>query len=225
VLIDLHCHTTRSQDSRLSPVDAVTTARDAGLDAVCFTEHDLLWSVEEVRALSRELGFPVLAGVEVSTEIGHVLAYGLPEFDLALRSFGMLVERAKACGAALVMAHPYRRHFRFEVPAVLTDADVTKALRRRGLSEVLALESGNGATRPIENTLAGEVAARLGMPTTAGSDAHSTERIGLWATEVDGEVGDEADLAAAISGGRVLGRGLTAGVRGSAAATGRSATS
>ncbi|CAN5543246.1 hypothetical protein BH09ACT7_BH09ACT7_57230 [soil metagenome] len=213
MLVDLHCHTTRSQDSRLSPADAVTTAREAGLDAVCFTEHDVLWSVEEVRSLSRELGFPVLAGVEVSTEIGHVLAYGLPEFDLALRSFWLLVEAARECGAALVMAHPYRRHFRFEVPSVLTEADVTKALRRRGLSDVLALESGNGATRPIENTLAGDVAGRLGLPTTAGSDAHSTERIGLWATEVDGEVGDGADLATAIRGGRVLGRELTAGAR------------
>ncbi len=210
MLVDLHCHTTRSQDSRLSPVDAAVTAREAGLDAVCFTEHDVLWSVDEVRALSREHGFPVLAGVEVSTEIGHVLAYGLPEFDLSLRRFALLVERARECGAALVMAHPYRRHFRFEVPAVLTGADVTKAMRRRGLSDVAALESGNGATRLIENTLAGEVATRLGLPTTAGSDAHSTERIGLWATEVDGEVGTEADLAAAITAGRVRGLNLAA---------------
>lgn len=224
MLVDLHCHTTRSQDSRLSPVDAVITARDAGLDAVCFTEHDVLWAVDEVRALSREHGIPVLAGVEVSTEIGHVLAYGLPEFDLSLRRFSLLVERARECGAALVLAHPYRRHFRFEVPAVVTGADVTKALRRRGLADVLALESGNGATRPIENTLAAEVAARLKLPTTAGSDAHSTERIGLWATEVDGEVGDEADLAAAITEGRVRGLELTADRLSGAASTGTGTT-
>ncbi|MGQ0481775.1 MAG: PHP domain-containing protein [Pseudonocardia sp.] len=209
MLIDLHCHTTRSQDSRLVPEDAVAAARDAGLDAVCFTEHDVLWPVEEVRSLSRAAGFPVLAGVEVSTEIGHVLAYGLPEFDLGLRRFAALVERARDCGAALVLAHPYRRHFRFEVPAVVTAKDVTAALRRRGLSEVAALECGNGATRPIENTLAGEVALRLSLPTTAGSDAHAPERVGPWATEVRGAVGDEADLAAAIIAGRVRGVPMT----------------
>lgn len=205
MLIDLHCHTTRSQDSRLDPEEAVAAARAAGLDAVCLTEHDMLWPADEVRSLSRSTGFPVLAGVEVSTEIGHVLAYGLPEFDLGLRTFAALVERARDGGAALVLAHPYRRHFRFDVPSVLTGKDVTAALRRRGLSEVVALESGNGATRPIENTLAGEVAARLGLPTTAGSDAHAPERVGLWATELDGEVRDAAALAAAIAEGRVRG--------------------
>lgn len=203
MLVDLHCHTTRSQDSRLSPPEAVDAARDAGLDAVCFTEHDSLWSADELRALARETGFPVLAGVEVSTEIGHVLAYGLPEFDLTLRRFGALVARARVYDAVLVLAHPYRRHFRFEVPSVLTAADVTAALRRRGLPEVAALESGNGATRPIENALAAHVAGRLELPTTAGSDAHAPERVGAWATEVDGEVGDGGELAAAIVDARV----------------------
>lgn len=225
MLIDLHCHTTRSQDSRLKPEEAVEAARAGGLDAVCFTEHDVLWPAEEVRSLSADTGFPVFTGVEVSTEIGHVLAYGLPEFDLELRTFATLVERARECGAALVFAHPYRRHFRFEVPAVLTGKDITAALRRRGLSDVVALECGNGNTRPMENTLAGEVAARLGLPTTAGSDAHAPERMGLWATEFEapsGTLRDEADLTAAIRAGRIRGVPLTppevAGPRGRASA-------
>lgn len=203
MLIDLHCHSARSQDSRLRPEDAAAAARDAGLDAVCFTEHDALWPPGELRELARSTGFTIFAGVEVSTEIGHVLAYGLPEFDLRLRSFPALVARARECGAALVLAHPFRRHFRFEVPSVLTARDVTAALRRRGLSDVAALESVNGATRAIENRLAGEVATRIGLPATAGSDAHAPERVGLWATETDGAVRDATELAAAISGGRV----------------------
>lgn len=203
MLIDLHCHTTRSQDSRLAPADAARLARDAGLDALCLTEHDVLWPDEELRSLTAQVGFPVLAGVEVSTEIGHVLAYGLPEFDLSLRRFETLVARATESGAALVLAHPFRRHFRFEVPARPGAADVEKAARRRGLAEVAALESGNGGTRPIENTLAREVAVRLGLPTTGGSDAHSAERTGGWATAVDDDLRDASALAAAVRAGRV----------------------
>jgi predicted metal-dependent phosphoesterase TrpH len=210
VLIDLHCHTTGSQDSRLRPREAVALARDAGLDALCFTEHDFLWPQAAVRALSQQTGFPIFAGVEVSTEIGHVLAYGLPEFNLDLRNFARLVQRARQCGSALVLAHPYRRHYRFELPTVITGPDVRSALRRRGLSQVVALESGNGGTRPIENTLARRVAEHLGMPTTAGSDAHAPERMGRWATEIDGEPDDDTALASAIITGRIQAVPITA---------------
>lgn len=202
MLIDLHCHTTRSQDSRLQPEEAIIAARDRGLDAICFTEHDYLWPTDEIRRLSRELGLRVLIGVEVSTEVGHILAYGLPSFSLELRSFPRLVEYARTHRAALVLAHPFRRHFRFELPTVPSASDVSDGLRRRGLSDVAALEAANGATRPVENVLASKVAERLELPTTAGSDAHSADRIGLWATEVD-DVVDEADLTEAITEGRV----------------------
>lgn len=203
MLVDLHCHTTRSQDSRLSPALAVAAARAAGLDAVCLTEHDDLWAADETRELGTAAGFPVFTGVEVSTEIGHVLAFGLSEFDLGLRSFRALVTRARESGAALVLAHPYRRHFRFEVPTVLTGPDIDAALGRRGLADVAAVETGNGATRPVENRLAAEVAARQGLPTTAGSDAHAPERVGLWATDIDGDIRDSRDLANAIAEGGV----------------------
>ncbi len=203
MLVDLHCHTTRSQDSRLEPEEAIRVARDRGVDAICFTEHDYLWPVDEVRRLSGELGLPVLTGVEVSTEVGHVLAYGLPSFSLELRSFPLLVKYARVHRAALVLAHPFRRHFRFEVPAVPSVSDVADGLRHRGLSDVTALESANGATRPVENDLASRVAQRLGLPTTAGSDAHAADRLGRWATDVDGDVRDESDLVAAITEGRV----------------------
>ena len=203
MLIDLHCHTTRSQDSRLTPSAAIDAARAAGLDAVCFTEHDVLWSFPELDELSRGAGFPVLAGVEVSTEIGHVLAYGLPEFDLGLRRFDALVERAGDCGAALVLAHPFRRHFRAEPPSVLSERVIGPAFRRRGLSEVAALESDNGATRSIENSLAAEIARRVGLPTIAGSDAHAPGSVGARATEVGDPVAGVTELAAAIVAGRV----------------------
>lgn len=203
MLIDLHCHTTRSIDSRLSPEAAIGAAKGEGLDAICFTEHDHLWPRGELRELSAEYDFPLFRGVEVSTEIGHVLAFGLTEFDLALRRFDALVEAARRDDAVLVLAHPYRRFFRFELPTQIDGDDLAEALKRRGLANVHAVEAGNGATRELENRLAEMVADRLSLPTTAGSDAHSVETLGRFFTMFDDDIRSERDLVTAIVDHRV----------------------
>lgn len=205
MLIDLHCHTTRSSDSGLSPLDAIAKAKATGLDAICFTEHDYLWPYGEIRHFSQQHDFPVFNGVEVSTEIGHVLAFGLTEYSPALRSFSTLVKVAGRVGGCLILAHPYRRFFRFESPDALTEADVTAAMERRGLSDVHAIEAWNGATREIENLLAETVADRLLLPTTAGSDAHSVAGIGGWFSEFQGDISDEKGIVTALREHRVRG--------------------
>ena len=49
---DLHMHTTRhSPDSVMDPLDLVRRAREIGLDGVVITEHDWLWTPEEVDEL------------------------------------------------------------------------------------------------------------------------------------------------------------------------------
>ena len=78
VLIDLHSHTRPiSWDSFLTPDELVERGRDAGLDGIVFCEHDFCWDPEEVRALARRHSFLVLAGVEINTEDGHILVYGV----------------------------------------------------------------------------------------------------------------------------------------------------
>ena len=201
MLIDLHCHTLRSVDSSLDPDEAVEHARAAGLDAICFTEHDYLWPQRDVELLAEKHGFPVFAGVEVSTEIGHVLAYGLPSYTGELRTFESLVRVAERTGAVLILAHPYRRFFGFHTPEVHTEEHIQAALQRRGLEEVQAVESWNGGSNMMENKLAEIIAGNLGMPTTAGSDAHSTAGLGRWATDFTGEVRTVADLVEAVRAG------------------------
>jgi len=75
MLIDLHAHTwPRSHDSVLDPNDLIIQAKKAGLDAICFTEHDTLWDEKAVKEIGERHNFLVLAGVEISTDDGH--AYG-----------------------------------------------------------------------------------------------------------------------------------------------------
>lgn len=80
--LDLHTHSTYS-DGTCSVAQLVDEAKEQGLSGIAVTDHDTLAHLQEIRALSRETGFPVLAGVEVSTlnratgRKVHVLAYGL----------------------------------------------------------------------------------------------------------------------------------------------------
>ena len=68
-------HTTRhSPDSVMDPLELVRRARDIGLDGVVITEHDWLWTADELDELrAAEPGLVVLAGIEVTTKQGHVL--------------------------------------------------------------------------------------------------------------------------------------------------------
>lgn len=204
MLADLHCHTTLSMDGIVSPKLAARGAREAGLDAVCFTDHDVWWSESEARAVGEDEGILVLAGVEVTTEVGHVLAFGLDQFDLGMRKFEVLVEAAERSGAALVLAHPFRRFYGGRFPSAPSPHDVDLAARRRGWESVHAVETWNGETRRIENLLAAAVAERLMLPTTGGGDAHRDQsQVGRRPTAIAGLVRSEKELAEAIRNGDV----------------------
>ncbi len=98
MLIDLHTHTLPlSDDSELTPDELIAHAKSAGLDAICFTEHDAFWNDDEITALCRKHDFLVLPGVEINTEEEHLLVFGLKKWILGMTraAFVMdLVEKA-----------------------------------------------------------------------------------------------------------------------------------
>jgi predicted metal-dependent phosphoesterase TrpH len=81
-MLDLHMHSTFSDGSE-DVAALVAQARAAGLAGIAITDHDSLSQLSAVRATARKLGFPVLAGVEVSAcdpasgRKVHVLGYSL----------------------------------------------------------------------------------------------------------------------------------------------------
>ena len=87
MLIDLHTHSRpASGDSALDADELVRRAAAAGLDGVALTEHDYLRPASEGGELSERHGIVVLCGIEVTTDIGHVLVFGLPAYHVGLRS-------------------------------------------------------------------------------------------------------------------------------------------
>lgn len=79
---DLHMHSTFSDGSETA-AELIDQACARGLARIAITDHDSLSQLSVIRARSRRMNFPVLAGVEVSAmdaKTGrkvHVLGYGL----------------------------------------------------------------------------------------------------------------------------------------------------
>ncbi len=206
-VIDMHIHTTRgASDSSLRPVELARIARRLGLSAVVVTEHDRLWDPLEVARFREERSLLLINGMEVSTNLGHVLVLGLHAYLPAMRYAEELRRIVSDAGGYMIAAHPFRHEFsRVEwerqglKPRQLSPAE---AARLPLLCLVDAIEVLNGGNSPEENVFALEVAQVLGKPGVGGSDAHSHQGIGIHTTVFERTLESEADLLRELHAGR-----------------------
>ncbi len=204
MLIDLHSHTwPRSQDSLINPDDLVDRAKKTGLDAICFTEHDAIWDNKSIREISERHNFLVLPGVEISTDDGHILTYGIDRYVFGMHRSSELAGHVQGAGGAMVAAHPYRR----QMPWFIRDIDeYERALERAATNPayayVIGLEEQNGRGSDRENAFSKRLAAMMGMPGTAGTDSHAITDVGKCATYFEREIYDVRDLIRELKAGR-----------------------
>ncbi|MGZ6965932.1 MAG: PHP domain-containing protein, partial [Acidimicrobiia bacterium] len=185
MLIDLHAHTApRSNCSRTTLEELVETARARGLDALCITEHDVRWPGTELEDASRMLDFPLIPGVELTTDVGHVLVFGPLEKPLWLGyTLDELVEECDHSDTALVLPHPLRRLAGERaikggrVPPL--PADVAALPQWEA---VHAIEVASTQTTTLEHTLTAAALDVVPRPSVASSDAHGPGLAGAYAT-------------------------------------------
>ncbi len=204
MLIDLHAHTwPRSHDSVLSPDELVVRAKQAGLDAIVFTEHDTLWDEASIRALCEKHQFLVLAGVEISTDEGHMLVFGIDKYVFGMHRSAELARYVEAVDGAMVAAHPYRRQMPWYIR---NEEEYEQALARAAANPAYrfcnALEELNGRGSDRENAFSKRLCERMGMPGTAGTDSHAIQDVGRCATYFEREIRDVRDLIREIKAGR-----------------------
>ncbi len=204
MLIDLHTHTRPlSHDSDLTPDALIEAAKKAGLDGVCLTEHDFFWEHEQAAELGQRHDFLVIPGIEVNTESGHVVVFGLEEFVYGMHRLGELVEMVEAAGGAMIAAHPYRRQLPFELTR---EGDWSEALEQASENEayryVHAIETLNGRGTERQNAFSAAVCERHRLAQAAGSDAHSLVDVGTCATEFEARISGVGDLIAELKSGR-----------------------
>ena len=189
MLIDLHSHTSVwSTDSNLLPHDLIVQSAARGLDGVVLTEHDVVWPVERVRVLNEHADILVLTGVEVTTELGHVLVYGLPSLIPRISEARLLRELCDEHGALMFLAHPARDPGLRVPPGPFIELfDGAEGL--------------NGCDGPLQNQSASRRGRNLPLPPIGGSDCHAHHEVGTASTEFDAEIRSSADLVEALRSG------------------------
>ncbi len=207
-LFDLHIHTTKgSSDSSLNPEDLVLEAERLGLRGLCITEHSGPWERHEFESFASRHSVVLVRAMEVETDLGHMLAFGFDQYQPGFHKAEELRRAADAVGGFVVTAHPFR--------AVLSQRTRAKALLYQSVPDPLpqkpedalghpvfklahAVEVANGGTADNENEFAMHVAAKLNLPVTGGSDAHSNHGIGKFVTAFRDEINNEDEFLAAL---------------------------
>lgn len=199
--IDLHCHSKYSSDSCLEPEELIAQAVKMDLEGVCFTEHHSmipLWPLEQIKIPG---GFYVFRGIEITTDRGHLLVYGLEDDAWSLRSSHTylsahrVIENVRCLGGICVPAHPYRG----------CDSFGEDVLRMDGFD---AIETHNGLNSEEMNQKAIHAAGLRNLSSVGGSDCHYREQVGRAFTEFKNRVHTLAELVQEIKNGNCKGRKL-----------------
>lgn len=186
MLIDLHAHTLpRSSCSSIWPAELVKQLKQLGIDGVCLTEHNEAWPKDLVDSLGEEHQFLVLRGMEVSTNVGHVLAFGLDSYVSGIWDIKRLRQVVDSVGGVMILAHPLRDsldRIRHEDYRIFFDA----------------IEVLNGTESTQRNATVLALSKQLGLRGVGGSDSHTLREVGTCATVFDDEIRSERDLIEAL---------------------------
>lgn len=203
----MHTHTKYgSSCAYMDPSALIHRAKQVGLDGVCITEHNQPWDRKAIERLSREHDFTVIGGIEVTTNHGDILVFGLHQSVLNVWEAEELRDMVERAGGVTIAAHPFRGHVgpgysaRFNPPLT-----VGTASQRPVFQLVDAVEVFNARAGPQEQEFAQAVSDNLNLKATGGSDAHSIATVGWAVTIFENRITSEEELIAEIKAGRFRG--------------------
>jgi predicted metal-dependent phosphoesterase TrpH len=204
MLIDLHTHTKPlSWDSYLAPDELVARSKAAGLDGICLSEHDFFWKPEDIAELAKRHNYLVLPAIEINTDDGHILAYGLSKYVYGMHRSHELAKHIDEEHGVMVAAHPYRRQMPWYIESERDyEEALVRAARNPAYRYCAALEAINGRGTEEENKFSQRLCQTMQMPGTAGSDAHARTDIGRCATEFERRIETIEDLIEELRAGR-----------------------
>lgn len=191
--IDLHVHAReRSSCGRSGEEEMIQAAIAYGLDGLVFTDHQRLVPAERLIELNHKYApFRVFGGIELSlTEGEDVLVLGVhdPALETQRWAYPALFRFVRERDGLIVLAHPFRFHemIRIDIEQYPPDA--------------IEIHSAN-----IDNCNAPRIRAiaeRLHLHLLCNSDAHDTQRVGIYYNELARVPRDERDLLAILKAGQ-----------------------
>ncbi len=188
---DLHVHTDYSPDGSLSPEMVIKIAKSRDLQGVAITDHNTIKG--GVEAKRYETGnFTIIVGSEIKTDRGDLIGLFLTD-EVQSRNLQEASSEIRSQGGLVVIPHPFDRFRRSAINPTVEEARMADALEVYN-SRCLLQRC---------NKMAMEMARKIGIGITAGSDAHFSREIGS-----AGIITDSDDLKTAIIRGqvRVFGR-------------------
>jgi hypothetical protein len=188
--VELHLHTSRySGCASNTPQELMRRLVETGYEAVCITEHDAVWTDEELAQLRG--AFPEIAifpGVELTVgfkEFSHLLVLGTNDpWCMVIRDGQEVIRWARARGHPTIIAHPFRWEFGHELleGPVLPDA-----------IEYFTCNQGDEAAAKAE-----EAARRLGVALVNGGDVHSLGMVDRFWIETNRPIAKADEIRAVL---------------------------
>lgn len=194
---DLHLHTTASPDSLLTPARLWAACCRRGLNGVAVTDHN---SVAGALKLAQQAppGVQIIVGEEVLTTHGELLGLFLREAVASGLTPEETARAIRAQGGIVGVSHPY------DPWRCALDEAALLRLWQAGLLDFV--EGRNGRIwLPRHNRRAVELGRRLGLPLSAGSDAHGAWEVGCCTAVLPAFSGPQEFLAS-LERGHLEGR-------------------
>jgi predicted metal-dependent phosphoesterase TrpH len=164
VYADLHIHTVYSSDSLIQPKTLVDKlVAHNYIKAAAVTDHDSVRGCKATMELASS--YPdilIIPGVEITTPKGDMLVLGTKQLPPKPWEPENIVDYAKSVDGVSIIAHPFRLYGM---------GDFARNVK------VDAIEVLNGGSSTSANNQAKELAKSMGLPGTAGSDAHQLSEL------------------------------------------------
>lgn len=201
--MDLHCHSEASKDCRTPIHDFPGLLLKRGISVQAITDHNEIWGAVALRTLVRAMSLDdrltIIVGEEVSSRDGEIIGLFLQERIPAGMSAEDTVQAIRDQGGLVLLPHgfdPLKRH-RLRPEAL-----------QRVRNNIDIVESFNARVSRVRyNAEAARWATERGLPTSAGSDAHTDDQVGeCWVQTPDRSVRTPEDLLAALRDGDVVGK-------------------
>ncbi len=181
---DLHIHTFHSKDNHQTVQEIFQAAKRKDLGAIAITDHNTTVGAMEVLEAAPDW-LIVLPGIEITSEDGHILALNVRQEIPKGLSARETIGKIHDSGGIAVAAHPYRKW-----------SGLKESMIRE--SPFDAIEAINGRNTRKSNRRVLDLAAELGLPKVAGSDAHKPKKIGAAITVFPDSVRNGDEMIQAI---------------------------
>ncbi|MBX7221537.1 MAG: hypothetical protein K1Y36_16420 [Blastocatellia bacterium] len=200
MLFDLHLSTVLSGNSLLAPEELIDQALDLGLGGIGVVEHNHYAASAVCSEFAEGTGLCVIRGLEIETDWGGVLIFGLPEKE-ALGLEGKkglpmlrLLEYTGEHGAVCIPAHPFDPDRRSLGDKIAT------------LPGIFVIEGLNGQCSRLHNQQACDFACGAGLKTIGGSEAATLAQVGSCVTAFERPITNEAEFLEELRAGRFSAR-------------------